>query len=172
MTDAGPDDRSDATERTDSTDDADRARLVGTNHVALEVGDVDAALEFYDSLFRFDLRSRSETKAFIDMGDQFIALAETDAAGETTDDARHFGLVVDDADAVADRLEDLDIDRLDAPGLEFRDPWGNRIQIVDYAEIQFTKADHVLEGTGLADLEKSAAALAELAEKGLAPDSE
>ncbi|SEH17153.1 Glyoxalase-like domain-containing protein [Natronorubrum sediminis] len=157
------------------TDDAigdgdDRARLVGTNHVALEVGDIDAALEFYESLFVFDLRSHGETKAFIDMGDQFIALAETDGASETSDDARHFGLVVDDADRVAERLDELDIDRLDVRGLEFHDPWGNRIQIVDYEEIQFTKADHVLEGMDLDDLEKTDDAIAELAEKGLNPD--
>ncbi|QSX01043.1 VOC family protein [Haloterrigena alkaliphila] len=159
------------------TDDApersgDRARLVGLNHVALEVGDVDEALEYYESLFEFDLRSRSETNAFLDMGDQFIALAETDAAGEEIDDARHFGLVVDDADRVAERLEDLEIDRLDVPGLEFRDPWGNRFQIVDYEEIQFAKADHVLEGMGFGGLEKTDGALEELAEKGLASDSE
>ncbi|ELY57024.1 VOC family protein [Natronolimnohabitans innermongolicus] len=153
-----------------SDSDDDRARLVGTNHVALEVGDIDDALEFYDSLFAFDLRSRGETKAFIDMGDQFVALAETDGAGETDDDARHFGLVVDDADRVERRLEELGIDRLDVPGLEFRDPWGNRFQIVDYEEIQFTKADHVLEGMGLDDLEKTDGALEELGEKGLGPD--
>ncbi|MXV63440.1 VOC family protein [Natronorubrum sp. JWXQ-INN-674] len=154
-------------------DDDDRARLVGLNHVALEVGDIDDALDFYGSLFAFDLRSRSETKAFLDMGDQFIALAETDAATASaeTDDARHFGLVVDDAALVPDRLEVLDIDRLDVPGLEFRDPWGNRVQVVDYEEIQFTKAAHVLEGMGLEGLEKSDDALAELSEKGLAPDS-
>ncbi|WP_440766942.1 VOC family protein [Natronorubrum sp. DTA7] len=149
----------------------DPARLVGTNHVALEVGDIDDALEFYRSLFAFDLRSRSDTNAFIDMGDQFVALAATDAAGETTDDARHFGLVVDDADRVERRLAALDIDRLDVPGLEFHDPWGNRVQIVDYEEIQFTKVDHVLEGMGLGDLGKTDGALEELSEKGLAPDS-
>ncbi|SDK46341.1 VOC family protein [Natronorubrum texcoconense] len=155
------------------TDDSrdDRARLVGTNHVALEVGDIDDALEFYRSLFAFDLRGRSNTKAFIDMGDQFIALAETDAAGETADDARHFGLVVDDAGRVERRLAELEIDRLDVPGLEFHDPWGNRFQIVDYEEIQFTKADHVLDGMGLDNLEKSEDALEELSEKGLGPDS-
>nr|WP_087715276.1 VOC family protein [Natronolimnobius baerhuensis] len=149
----------------------DRARLVGTNHVALEVGDIDEALAFYDSLFAFDLRGRGDTKAFIDMGDQFIALAETDAADKATDDARHFGLVVDDAAAVERRLKDLEIDQLDAPGLEFHDPWGNRVQVVDYEEIQFTKTDHVLEGMGLTDLEKTDEALEELREKGLAPDS-
>ncbi|WP_343162631.1 VOC family protein [Natronolimnobius sp. AArcel1] len=139
--------------------------------MALEVGDIDEALAFYDSLFAFELRGRGDTKAFIDMGDQFIALAETEAAGDTTDDARHFGLVVDDAATVERRLEALEIDQLDAPGLEFHDPWGNRVQIVDYEEIQFTKVDHVLEGMGLTDLEKTDDALEELREKGLAPDS-
>lgn len=147
-----------------------RARLVGINHVALEVGDIEEALEFYGSLFAFDLRGRSDAKAFLDMGDQFVALAETDAAGGTRDEARHFGLVVDDADRVDERLETLEVDRVDAPGLEFRDPWGNRVQVVDYEAIQFTKADHVLEGMGLAALEKTDDALGELAEKGLAPD--
>ena len=153
------------------TSDADRARLVGTNHVALEVGDLDEALAFYESLFEFDLRGRGETKAFVDMGDQFIALAETDDAGETRDGARHFGLVVDDRERAAGRLEAAGIETLDVPGLEFRDPWGNRVQLVEYSEIQFTKAEHVLSGMGL-DLEKSEKALEELAEKGLGPDSE
>ena len=152
--------------------DDDRARLVGTNHVALEVGDIDDALEFYESLFEFDLRSRSDAKAFIDMGDQFIALAATDDADETVDEERHFGLVVDDAERVDRRLEARDIDTLDVPGLEFRDPWGNRVQVVDYEEIQFTKAEHVLDGMGLTGLEKTDDALAELEAKGLAPDSD
>lgn len=154
---------------TDSETDADeRARLVGTNHVALEVGDIDAALAFYESLFAFNLRGRGETKAFVDVGDQFIALAETDDAGEMVDEARHFGLVVDDAAHAERRLDAEDVETLDVPGLEFRDPWGNRVQVVEYGEIQFTKAEHVLSGMGL-DLEKGDGALEELAEKGLAP---
>ncbi|SDQ19935.1 VOC family protein [Natronobacterium texcoconense] len=160
-----------ASESDTSDDDPDRARLVGSNHVALEVGDVEEALEFYESLFRFELRGRSDTKVFLDMGDQFVALAETDEATVETDDARHFGLVVDDAETVEARLEETDVERLDVPGLEFHDPWGNRVQIVDYEEIQFTKADHVLKGMGLEGLEKSEGALEELAEKGMAPDS-
>ena len=151
--------------------DDDRARLVGINHVALEVGNIDDALAFYESLFAFDLRSRSDTTAFVDMGDQFVALAATDDAGETADDARHFGLVVDDADRVADRLEHLAVDRLDVPGLEFHDPWGNRVQVVEYESIQFTKADHVLEGMGLAGLAKTDDAIAELDAKGLSPET-
>lgn len=159
----------DATDTHDGDDD--RARLVGINHVALEVGNIDDALAFYRSLFAVDLRSRSETTAFLDMGDQFVALAATDDTGDT-DDARHFGLVVDDADRVAERLEHLEIDRLDVPGLEFHDPWGNRVQVVDYEAIQFTKADHVLEGMGLAGLTKTEDAIAELDAKGLAPGTE
>ncbi|MFP8954443.1 VOC family protein [Natrialbaceae archaeon A-arb3/5] len=154
----------------DSLDDEDRARLVGINHVALEVGDIDDALAFYESLFSFDLRGRSDTKAFLDMGDQFIALAEIDDASADSDDARHFGLVVDDAAVVETRLDERGVDRLDVPGLEFRDPWGNRFQIVDYEEIQFTKAEHVLAGMGLDDLSKSDEAIAELESKGLAPE--
>ena len=156
-------------------EDASRARLVGINHVALEVGDVDEALEFYGSLFAFDLRGRSETMAFLDMGDQFLALSETDGAGEENerrDDHRHFGLVVDDTDRVETRLEELDAERLETSGLDFHDPWGNRVQLVAYEEIQFTKAAHVLEGMGLSDLEKTNDALEELAEKGMTPQRE
>lgn len=145
------------------------AKLVGMNHVALEVGDIDTALEWYRSLFEFELRSRSETKAFIDMGDQFIALAETAGASEEIDDARHVGLVVVDAEAVKERIAHNDIEELSVPGLEIRDPWGNRLQMVEYGEIQFTKADHVLDGMDLTDLGKTKSAIAELEEKGMAP---
>ena len=158
---------------TDET--ASRARLVGVNHVALAVGDVEEALAFYGELFEFDLRGRTDSGAFLDMGDQFLALAETDDPEgadhpERADDHRHFGLVVDDPDAVERRLDDLGVDPLPTSGIEFRDPWGNRVQIVAYEDVQFTKADHVLEGMGLSDLDKSAAAVEELAEKGLASD--
>jgi catechol-2,3-dioxygenase len=154
------------------------ARLVGINHVALSVGDVETALEFYQSVFEFDVRGRTETGVFLDMGDQFLALVETtgdaaddDAVSESgVDDHRHVGLVVDDRAAVERALDEHGVDPLPTNGLDFRDPWGNRLQIVAYDEIQFTKADHVREGMGLSALEKSAAALAELAEKGMAPD--
>lgn len=153
---------------TDGDTETTRATLVGINHVALEVGDVDDALEFYGDLFEFELRSRSESKAFVDVGDQFIALAESGKSD--CDEQRHFGLVVDDTDAASRRLDAVGVDRLDVPGLEFHDPWGNRVQLVEYEEIQFTKADHVLEGMGLDGLEKTEEALSELDEKGLAPD--
>ncbi len=151
-----------------------RARLVGLNHVALEVGDVEAALEFYRDLFAFDLRGRTDSGAFLDMGDQFVALAEADGSQEGTervpDDHRHLGLVVDDADAVERRLEECGVERLSTGGVDFRDPWGNRIQVVEYGAVQFTKADHVLRGMGLSGLAKSDDAVAELAEKGMAPE--
>ncbi len=148
--------------------DADpaRARPVGINHVALEVGDLDEAVEFYGELFAFELRGRSESHAFLDMGDQFLALGEAD--GEGVDEGRHFGLVVDDPGLLENRLDEQGIGRLDTSGLDFRDPWGNRIQIVAYEEVQFTKSEAVLEGMGL-DLGKSESAREELAEKGMDP---
>ncbi|MFC4449355.1 VOC family protein [Halorussus aquaticus] len=149
--------------------DDERARPVGVNHVALEVGDVDEALDFYESLFEFELRGRGESSAFVDAGDQFLALSETDDPGGP-DDHRHFGLVVDDRDAVERRLEATDADRVPSGSLDFRDPWGNRVQVVAYEDVQFTKADHVLRGMGLEGLGKSESALSELAEKGMAPE--
>lgn len=149
--------------------ETDGARLVGMNHVALEVGDIDDALEWYRTLFAFELRSRSSDKAFLDMGDQFIAMAETRTASEGVDNERHLGLVVVDADVVRERIAEHDVEELGGPGLEIRDPWGNRLQIVEYGEIQFTKADHVLGGMDLANLEKSASAIEELTAKGMAP---
>jgi catechol 2,3-dioxygenase-like lactoylglutathione lyase family enzyme len=152
-------------------DEAVRARLVGVNHVALEVGDIEEALEWYGAVFEFDLRGRSDSTAFLDAGDQFLALSEADAGGAPDDD-RHVGLVVDDPAAVERRLEELGVEPLETSGLDVRDPWGNRLQIVAYEEIQFTKAEHVLRGMGLPGLEKSASALEELAEKGMAPRPE
>jgi lactoylglutathione lyase len=139
-------------------------RLVGINHIALEVGSVEQALEFYGRIFDFELRGRAGGMAFIDMGDQFIALAE--GRTQPPDERRHFGLVVDDKQATREALERAGIEILPGRGLDFLDPWGNQIQVVDYREIQFTKADEVLRGMGL-PLEKTAAALAELRGKGL-----
>jgi catechol-2,3-dioxygenase len=150
--------------------DTSRARLVGINHVALEVGDLEAALEFYGAIFEFDLRGRSESGAFLDMGDQFLALTEKDESIDESDDHRHFGLVVDDLATVERRLEELDVERLSTTGLDFRDPWGNRIQIVAYEDIQFTKANHILRAMELSGLEKSESALNELSDKGMAPE--
>jgi catechol 2,3-dioxygenase-like lactoylglutathione lyase family enzyme len=145
---------------------APAVRLVGINHVALEVGDVEEALAFYGRIFDVRLRGRAPGMAFVDMGDQFLALSE--GRGRPADADRHFGLVVDDKDVARAALQDAGVAILPGRGLDFRDPWGNRIQIVDYREIQFTKAPGVLAGMGLGDLGKSDAALAELERKGLA----
>ena len=145
-----------------------RARLVGFNHVALEVGDIEDALAFYGKLFDFTLRSKSETMAFIDLGDQFLALAK--GRRQAPDDERHFGLVVDDKDQVRMTLQAEGIEPLPGPFLDFLDPWGNRIEIIGYSNIQFTKAPHVLRGMGLDDLQKTEGAIKELTEKGMAPE--
>lgn len=142
-----------------------RARLVGINHVALEVGDVEEALAFYGRIFELTLRGRSSGAAFIDMGDQFIALMEGRSAGP--DRIRHFGLVVDDKEATRRALEAAGAEILPGRGLDFLDPWGNYVQVVQYDEVQFTKTDRVLGGMGL-ELGKTDAALAELRAKGLA----
>ena len=142
-----------------------KPRLVGINHVALEVGDIDEALAFYGRLFEFSLRGRGDAMAFIDMGDQFIALA----AGRTQakDRARHFGLVVDDRTPLRQALEEIGAEILPGRGLDFIDPWGNHIQVVEYRDIQFTKAPEVLRAMAMSDLAKSEAARQELAEKGI-----
>ena len=139
-------------------------RLVGINHVALEVGSVDDALEFYGRIFDLELRGRAGRMAFIDMGDQFIALAE--GRTQPPDRARHFGLVVDDKEATRQALIDAGVEPQPGRGLDFLDPWGNNIQVVDYSDIQFTKAPAVLRGMGLDGLDKSDQALAELRDKG------
>jgi catechol 2,3-dioxygenase-like lactoylglutathione lyase family enzyme len=142
-------------------------QLVGINHVALEVGDVDEALAWYGRLFELKLRGRASAQmAFVDMGDQFIALA----AGRTQppDRARHFGLVVDDKEAVRASLREAGVQVQPSGSLDFADPWGNHVQVVDYREIQFTKAPEVLRGMGLGAMRKSEAARAELRAKGLA----
>jgi catechol 2,3-dioxygenase-like lactoylglutathione lyase family enzyme len=143
-----------------------RARLVGINHVALEVGDLEEALSFYGRLLAIELRGRVPGMAFIEMGDQFVALSE--GRTQPPDEARHFGLVVDDKEAVRAALEEAEVEILPGRGLDFRDPWGNHVQIVAYEDIQFTKAPGVLRGMGLEGLEKRPEAVRELREKGLA----
>ena len=142
------------------------ARLLGINHIALEVGDVGEALVWYGRVFDFQLRGRAGARmAFIDRGDQFIALA----AGRTqpTDEARHFGLVVDDKEEARAALREAGVAVQASGSLDFIDPWGNHVQVVDYREVQFTKTAEVLDGMGLGALEKSETALAELRDKGL-----
>jgi len=141
-----------------------RARLIGINHVALEVDDLDAALEFYGRAFEFELRGRVPGMAFLDMGDQFLAISE--GRTQQRDDARHFGLVVDDLDVAREALADAGAELLGGRGLDFRDPWGNHVQVVEYRRIQFTKSAGVAEGMGI-DRSKTEAALEELREKGL-----
>src|SRR5262245_22499807 len=144
---------------------AKKAHAVGFNHVALEVGDIEEALAFYGRLFEFKLRGRSEDSAFIDLGDQFLALQK--GRRQPADDGRHFGLVVDDKEAVRAALAAAGVKPLPGRFLDFLDPWGNRIEIVGYDNIQFTKAPHVLRGMGLSHLSKSAQALKELRDKGM-----
>ena len=143
-----------------------RARLVGINHVALEVGDLEEALAFYGSIFDLRLRGREPGMAFVDMGDQFIALSA--GRSEPPDGARHFGLVVDDKEAVRAALERAGVRIEPGRRLDFRDPWGNHVQVVDYRDVQFTKIPAVLDGMGLDGLEKNPKALRELRDKGLA----
>ena len=145
-----------------------KSRAVGFNHVALEVGDIDEALAFYGEFLEFELRSKSENMAFIDLGDQFLALSK--GRRQAPDDERHIGLVVEDKAAIRRILEDMGVEIVSDCFLDFRDPWGNRIEIVGYQNIQFTKAPHVLGGMGLGNLAKSESALNELADKGMALD--
>ncbi len=137
-------------------------RAVGINHIALEVGSIDDALAFYGNLFDLELRGRIPGMAFIDMGDQFVALAEGRTHGP--DRHRHFGLVVDDRDAVLAAAREAGAELFG--GNSFLDPWGNQVQVVDYADVQFSKTPEVLRGMGL-ELDKTESALRELRDKGL-----
>jgi catechol 2,3-dioxygenase-like lactoylglutathione lyase family enzyme len=143
-----------------------KPRLVGINHIALEVTDVEKALEFYGQIFAFTLRGRGKGHAFIDIGDQFIALTET--AAPHRDEHRHFGLVVDDRSAVRELAKAAGAELLEGAFFDFLDPWGNRVQVVEYADVQFTKATEVLRAMGL-KLEKREKVLRELADKGIQP---
>lgn len=145
------------------------ARLVGINHIALEVDDIEQALAWYGGVFEFDLRGRHGNRmAFIDMGDQFIALSS--GRTQPPDGPRHFGLVVDDKEEVRERLRERGVAVQASGSLDFQDPWGNHFQVVDYRNVQFTKTAAVLRGMRLGALKKSEQALAELRAKGLAAD--
>ena len=144
---------------------SERARLVGINHVALDVGDLDEALAFYGRIFEFELRGRVPGMAFLDLGDQFLALAEGREQGP--DPERHFGLVVDDKEAARRALETAGAELVAGRGLNFRDPWGNRVEVVEYGEVQFTKAPGAAAAVGVEPLGKSEEALREMREKGL-----
>jgi lactoylglutathione lyase len=145
-----------------------KGRLVGINHVALEVGDLDAALDLYGRLFHFGMRGRGPRMAFVDMGDQFLAIVDGRTQGP--DDGRHFGLVVDDVDAVREavRREGLAVLGGRGSSFDFRDPWGNRFQVVGYPNIQFERTEGVRRALGIEEVEKTAAAQREIAERGLA----
>ena len=144
----------------------DKAKAVGINHIALEVGDIDAALEFYGAFLDFEIASRSDTAAFIYFGDQFINFAK--GRRQAADDQRHFGIAVDNKALARESLEKMGIEFLDSRFLDFLDPWGNRVEITTYTNIQFSKTDGVLAGMGLSHLEKSENAKAELRKRGLA----
>lgn len=143
-----------------------RARLVGVNHIALEVGNLEEALAFYARVFDFELRGRTPDMAFIDMGDQFLALSE--GRRQAADEDRHFGLVVDDRSMVRAAAEAAGATILPGRGLDFLDPWGNHIQVVEYRAVQFSKTDGVLRRLDV-DPAKTEEALREIREKGLAP---
>jgi lactoylglutathione lyase len=143
-----------------------KPRLVGINHIAIEVGDIDEALDFYGKIFDFTLRDKRPGNAFIELGDQFINMMQT--ADPHEDRRRHFGLVVDDRSSVRERVQAAGGKLLPGRFLDFLDPWGNRVEVVEYANIQFTKAPQVLHAMGF-DLDKNENARRELAEKGMAP---
>lgn len=144
-----------------------KARALGINHVVLEVDDLDQALEFYGSIFEFTLRGKSDHNAFIDLGDQFIQL--TLGRSQVADTKRHFGLVVDDRDAVKRAMDSLGIKSVNER-VNILDPWGNRIEVVPYDDCQFTKAPQILSGMGLAPIAKTTSAVEELKKKGMAAD--
>jgi catechol 2,3-dioxygenase-like lactoylglutathione lyase family enzyme len=147
---------------------AGKARAVGINHIALEVGDIEKALAFYGAFLEFTLRSKSDTAAFIDLGDQFINL--TKAAEQPKDRHRHFGLVVTDKDAVRAKVEEMGVEMASSRFLDFYDPWGNRVEIVPYENIQFSKTRDVLRGMGLEGLSKNENARQQLRDKGMGPE--
>jgi len=144
-----------------------KAKAVGINHVALEVGDIDQALTFYGRFLDFEIQSSSKTAAFIYFGDQFINFSK--GRTQAPDENRHFGIAVDNKELARLTLEGMGVTFLDGRFMDFLDPWGNRVEITTYTNIQFSKADHVLKGMGLGHLEKTASAIVELREKGLAP---
>src|ERR1700716_3263682 len=149
--------------------ESSKPRLVGINHIAIEVGDIEEALEWYGRLFAFTLRGKGERNAFIDMGDQFINLPSAPAQARQDTERRHIGLVVDDRSRILDLAKAAGARMVEGPFLDFLDPWGNRLEIIEYSNIQFTKAPNVMRGMGL-KLDKNDNARKELAEKGMAPE--
>src|ERR1700733_10975022 len=151
--------------------EGNKPRLIGINHVAIEVGDIDEALAWYAQIFDFTLRGKGERNAFIDMGDQFINLTLVKDHTAEGEEKRHLGFVVDDRSRIIELAKAAGARMVEGPFLDFLDPWGNRLEIVEYANIQFTKAPHVLRGMALA-LDKNEKARRELADKGMAEEPE
>ncbi len=147
-----------------------KPKFIGINHVALEVDDIDEALEFYGQFFDFTLQNRSTTMAFIEMGDQFIALSSP--RKQSRDDGRHFGLVVDQREGLREKLEAAGVEIVTPRRLDFMDPWGNRIEIVPYEDIQFVKQQGALKMLGAGELRKTDAAKQELRQKGIRPPAD
>lgn len=146
-----------------------KAYAVGINHVALEVGNIDEALEFYGNFLNFEVHEKNETQAFIYFGDQFINFTKND--DRQPDKKRHLGIAVDNKELVRQALEQMGVKLLGDSFLDFLDPWGNRVEITTYSNIQYTKANHVLQGMGLGHLKKTEQALAELNAKGMGPEN-
>jgi catechol 2,3-dioxygenase-like lactoylglutathione lyase family enzyme len=146
--------------------EAKRPKLIGINHVAIEVADIDEALAWYARIFDFTLRGKGERNAFIDMGDQFINMTRVADAKNDGVERRHIGLVVDDRSTIIELAKAAGARMVEGPFLDFLDPWGNRLEIIEYSNIQFTKAPNVLKGMGLA-LDKNDKAKKELADKGM-----
>lgn len=146
-----------------------KAHAIGINHVAIEVGDVGAAIEFYGQFLDFRVEEQNDDMATVYFGDQFINFIRN--SDRKSDQMRHFGIAVDDKALARRTLEAMGVKLLDSRFLDFQDPWGNRVEITTYTNIQFTKADHVLQGMGLGHLKKSDEAIAELSAKGMAPGS-
>ena len=146
-----------------------KAYAVGINHVALEVGNIDEALEFYGNFLNFEVHEKNETQAFIYFGDQFINFTKND--DRQPDKKRHLGIAVDNKELVRQALEQMGVKLLEGSFLDFLDPWGNRVEITTYSNIQYTKANHVLQGMGLGHLKKTEQALAELNAKGMGPEN-
>lgn len=143
-------------------------RAIGVNHIAFEVHDLDQTLDWYERYFDLQLRGRRGGMAWIDLGDQFIALSE--GAPESPDRSRHVGLVVDDKETLRSALIEAGEEVSAQGSLRVRDPSGNLLEIVDYREVRFAKTPAVMRALGLEGLEKSASAREELRAKGLADE--
>jgi catechol 2,3-dioxygenase-like lactoylglutathione lyase family enzyme len=142
-------------------------RAIGINHIAFEVDDLDEALQWYERYFEFTLRGRRPTMAWIDLGDQFLALSERAGAHPEPDRDRHVGFVVQDKEELRAALKAGGEDVAPRGSLRVRDPSGNQLEIVDYRDVQFSKAPEVLRGMGLDGVNKAPSAIKELRDKGL-----